>query len=83
MAKELVTIRLEAGKIQELDRLAVGLERDRTYVVSQAIDAFLDMHRWQTEYIESALRDADAGEFASPAEVRSAFARLRRKSKSR
>jgi predicted transcriptional regulator len=83
MAKELLTVRLEAGKIRELDKLALGLERDRTYVVSQAIDAYLDVQRWQIEYVESAMRDADAGQFASPAEVKSAFARLRRKSKAR
>jgi predicted transcriptional regulator len=83
MAKELLTVRLEAGKIRELDKLALGLERDRTYVVSQAIDAYLDVQRWQIEYVESAMREADAGQFASPAEVKSAFARLRRKSKAR
>jgi len=83
VAKELLTVRLEAGKIRELDKLAAGLERDRTYVVSQAIDAFLDVQRWQIEYTESALREADAGKLASPAEVKSAFARLRRKSKAR
>ena len=83
MAKELLTVRLEAEKIQELDKFARGLDRDRTYVVSQAIDAFLDVQRWQIEYIEEAQREADAGDFASPAEVKSTFARLRKRSKPR
>jgi len=33
---------------------------------------------WQREHIEEGVRQADAGEFASEAEVREAFARWRR-----
>ena len=77
MAKALLTVRMDADRLQALDKVAIGLERDRTYVVTQAIAAFLDVHKWQIEYIESAIREAEAGEFASPAEVNSTFARLR------
>jgi predicted transcriptional regulator len=77
MAKALLTVRMDEDRLQALDKVAEGLDRDRTYVVTQAIDAYLDVQRWQIEYIEEALRDADAGRFASPAEVESAFARLR------
>jgi predicted transcriptional regulator len=39
--------------------------------------AYLDLHAWQRAHIGEGLRQADAGEFASEAEVRAAFARWR------
>jgi predicted transcriptional regulator len=77
MAKALLTVRMDQERLQALDKVADGLDRDRTYVVTQAIDAFLDVHKWQIAYIEEAMREAQAGEFASAAEVGRTFARLR------
>jgi predicted transcriptional regulator len=77
MAKALLTVRMDEDRLRALDKLADGLDRDRTYVVTQAIDAFLDVQEWQIAYIEEAMREAQAGKFASAAEVASAFARLR------
>jgi predicted transcriptional regulator len=77
MAKALLTVRMDEERLQSLDKVAHGLDRDRTYVVTQAIDAFLDVHKWQIAYIEEAMREAEAGEFASTAEVDRTFARLR------
>jgi predicted transcriptional regulator len=45
--------------------------------VTQAIDAYLDTQAWQIGYIEEALREADAGKFATPDEVTGTFRRLR------
>jgi predicted transcriptional regulator len=77
MAKALLTVRMDEDRLQALDKVAAGLDRDRTYVVTQAIDAYLDVQRWQIEYIEEAVREAQAGELASAAEVDGAFTRLR------
>jgi predicted transcriptional regulator len=77
MAKALLTVRMDEDRLQALDKLAKGLDRDRTYVVTQAIDAFLDVQKWQIEYIEEAMREAQAGKLASAAAVDGAFARLR------
>jgi len=83
MAKALLTVRMDEDRLQALDKVAGGLDRDRTYVVTQAIDAFLDVQKWQIEYIEEAMREGQAGKFASAAEVASAFARLRGRSRRR
>jgi predicted transcriptional regulator len=77
MPKPLLTVRMDQDRLQALDKVAGGLDRDRTYVVTQAIDAFLDVQKWQIEYIEEAVREAQAGAFASAAEVERTFARLR------
>ena len=76
-AKALLTVRMDEERLQSLDKVAHGLDRDRTYVVTQAIDAFLEVQKWQIEYIEEAMREGQAGEFAATAEVGRTFARLR------
>ena len=75
--KEVVTVRLEAAKRAELDVLARTVSRDRSFLINEAIDAYLAVHRWQVSEIEEGLRQADAGEFASDAEVEAAFAAFR------
>ncbi|HYL78399.1 MAG TPA: hypothetical protein VEU96_29680 [Bryobacteraceae bacterium] len=77
MSQETVSFTLEAGKREALDAVATALGRDRSYVLNQAVDAYLEDQRWQIEHIIEGIRQADAGEFASEAEVKAAFARWR------
>ncbi len=83
MAKSSLTVRIDEARLQALDKVAEGIDRDRTYVVTQAIDAYLEVQKWQMEYIEAALREAAAGRFASTTEVSRTFARLRGRPKTR
>jgi RHH-type transcriptional regulator, rel operon repressor / antitoxin RelB len=78
MSQNIVTIRLDASKKKALDVIASGLDRDRSYIINQAIDAFLDAHHWQFGHIKEGLRQASRKEFASDAEVKSAFAKWRK-----
>ena len=73
--KEPFTIRLDQEKRAELDALAQATTRDRSFLVNEAIDAYLAVHRWQIARIEEGVRQADAGEFATDAEVSAAFDR--------
>ncbi|HEX5078853.1 MAG TPA: hypothetical protein VFV80_06835 [Geminicoccaceae bacterium] len=61
-----------------LDAIAAQTDRDVSAVLEEAVNAYLDLHAWQREHIDAGMRQADAGEFASRAEVRDAFARWRR-----
>lgn len=72
MAKS-VTFRMEEDKIQAIDHLAESMDRDRSYLINEAIDQFLEVKRWHAEQIELAIAEADAGRFASAEEVRTAF----------
>lgn len=78
MAKETMTVRLESGTRKTLDGIASALDRDRTYVVIQALEAFIDVHQWQVEHIQQGLREANEGKFVSEGEMKSLIARLRR-----
>jgi predicted transcriptional regulator len=79
MAKETMTVRIDADTREALDALAASLERDRSYVVNQALQAYLDVHQWQIKHIRQGLAEADAGKFVSTAEVNRVLNRLRRK----
>lgn len=69
MSKETITFRVNREKREALDAIAKGLDRDRSYILNQAIENYLEMHQWQVEEIEKAIVQADAGDFASEEEV--------------
>jgi RHH-type transcriptional regulator, rel operon repressor / antitoxin RelB len=69
---------LDVKKREALDALAQAQDRDRTYVLNEAIDAYLEVHQWQIEHIKEGIRQADAGQFASDAAVATAFSRWRK-----
>lgn len=75
MNRESVTFRLDTEKRAELDAVARAMDRDRSYVLNEAVEAYLDVHRWQAVHIREGLRQAAAGEFASDEEVEAAFDR--------
>ena len=76
MSKENITFRLDSDKRATLDQIATGMDRDRSYLLNEAITVYLEMHHWQIEEIQQGIAEADAGDFVSEAEVQAAFAKL-------
>lgn len=72
-SKTIVTVRLGTKERDELDSIARDLDRDRSYLISEAVRQYLDVRRWQIAHIEEGIRQADAGEFASDAEIQKIF----------
>ena len=68
-----VSFRLPEAKKLLIDELAELQDRDRSYVINQALDAYLEVMDWQLEHIKEGLRQAEAGEFAADEEVQAAF----------
>ena len=64
-----VTIRLDQDTVAFLDRLADVEDRDRSYLIKQAVADFVRLHRWQIDEIEKAVKEADAGLFLSDEET--------------
>ncbi|MBI4875745.1 MAG: CopG family transcriptional regulator, partial [Acidobacteria bacterium] len=62
-----------------LDSIASALDRDRSYIVNQALAAYVELHRWQLEHIRRGLSEAQAGTFVPAAEAGKVIDRLRRK----
>ncbi len=66
MSKKLgVSLRLEEEKIEQLDSLAEATHRDRSFLISEAIDNYLEVQQWQINHIKNAIQQADKKDFAS------------------
>jgi predicted transcriptional regulator len=79
MAEGVFTVRIPPEKQRQLDALAQVLERSRNWVVSDAIDQYLDVQAWQIEQIQHGVEEADRGELISHEEVRAeARAKIRK-----
>ena len=78
MEKVNVTVRLEKDAVDFLDTLGRSLDRDRSYLIKEAVRSYISLHRWQIEEIKKAIVEADAGDFASDKEVKTMFAELKR-----
>jgi len=78
MSEKTISVRIPSEEKAALDAIAAQTDRDLSVVIEEAVSAYLDLHAWQREHIEEGARQAGAGEFASQAEVRAAFARWRR-----
>jgi predicted transcriptional regulator len=76
MSKENITFRLDSDKRAALDAIAAGMDRDRSYLINEAITLYLEMHQWQIEEINRAIAEAEAGDFATEEEVTATFTRL-------
>lgn len=69
----------DLNRKQLLDKLASELNCAPDLLINEAIDSFLDLYEWQTEYIKKGLAAADRGEFVPQEEVEKTFAELRAK----
>jgi RHH-type rel operon transcriptional repressor/antitoxin RelB len=78
MSRETISFRLESEKKEALDAVASKLDRDRSYIINEAIEAYLEIHRWQLDHIREGLRQADAAEFATEAQMKTTFSRRRK-----
>jgi predicted transcriptional regulator len=79
MAKETMSIRVRPEVRDALDSVAAAEDRDRTWVVNEALTAYLETRRWQIEHIQQGLREAEAGRFVSAGTAKKTIDRLRRR----
>jgi predicted transcriptional regulator len=74
-----VSFRTDAKKVKALDALASEQDRDRSYLLNQAVDNYLDLQQYHIELIEKGIQQADTGELVDHSEVEKMVAKLRRK----
>lgn len=68
-----ISFTLEQAKQEALDAIASLMERDRSYILNEAVSAYLAMHDWQLKDLKQSLREAEEGDFASDEEVTTTF----------
>ncbi|MCM1323384.1 MAG: hypothetical protein NC218_04420 [Acetobacter sp.] len=68
-----ISFRTEESTKQKLDFLAEQQNRDRSYIINQALDYYLSLHEWQMAHIQQGVKQAQNNEFAEDTEVKDAF----------
>ena len=69
----IVSVRLAEDVTQQLELLATATGRKKSFLVAEAIDAYLEREAWQVQEIQAAVQEADAGDFAEDAAVADCF----------
>ncbi|MGH8678293.1 MAG: CopG family ribbon-helix-helix protein [Burkholderiales bacterium] len=64
-----MTVRLEDDVKDRLDVLAEATHRSKSFLAAEAIRLYVESNEWQIAEIRTALKEADAGDFASDKEV--------------
>ena len=64
-----MTVRLEDGVKDRLDHLAKATHRSKSFLAAKAIRTFVETNEWQIAEIQAALKEADAGDYASDQDV--------------
>ena len=70
-----LSFRTEETTREELDEIASALDRNRNWIINEAIAAYLELYRWQREHIEEGIRASDAGRTYSSEQMRGIIAK--------
>jgi RHH-type transcriptional regulator, rel operon repressor / antitoxin RelB len=73
-----ISFRMPAEKVETLDALAETMERDRAYLLNEAVERYLELNEYHIRLIEKGLRAAEAGDFVPQTEMKRLIARMRR-----
>ena len=60
-----VSFRIATAKVQALGRLASLQDRDRSYLLNEAVEQYLALNDFHTEHIREGLRQAERGQMVS------------------
>jgi predicted transcriptional regulator len=72
-----ISFRTPSSKLEKLDKLADAQHRDRSYILNEAIDQYLDVQNYHTHLVEQGLRDSEAGKIVSHEEIGRRLAKQR------
>lgn len=73
-----ISFRIPAKKVKTLDALAETLDRDRSYLLNEAVEHYLELNEYHIKLIEKGLRAAEKGDFVPDAEMKKLIGKMRR-----
>ena len=79
MGKQTVSFRLDARKVKALDTIAKSVRRDRTFLLDEAVQYYIDLHEWQLKQIQESIAEADAGRLLDHSQVKKIVRKWRRR----
>jgi predicted transcriptional regulator len=82
MALKTVTVRIPEEKVKKLDAAAAHQQRDRSFVLNEAVDQYLSLQEYHLALIDEGIRADEAGEVIPHSEIEKMVASWSRKKKS-
>jgi len=82
MALKTVTVRIPEEKVKKLDSAAAHQQRDRSFILNEAVDQYLSLQAYHLALIDEGIRADEAGEVIPHSEVEKMVASWSRKKKS-
>ena len=82
MALKTVTVRIPEHKVKKLDAAARHRQRDRSFILNEAVDQYLSLQEYHLALIEEGIRADEAGELIPHSEVEKMVASWFEKKKS-
>jgi predicted transcriptional regulator len=76
-----VSFRIDSDKVAALDKIAANMQRDRSFLLNEAVDAYLEWNAAFEYSILQGLKDARAGRVVAHEEVLRMMADRRKKRK--
>ncbi len=73
-----MTVRLPDEIKKRLDKLAKATDRSKSWLAADAIRSYIELQEWQIQEIKAGVEEADAGKFASDAEVQAVITKWSR-----
>jgi predicted transcriptional regulator len=61
MPKQNITVRLNSETVKRLDQMAQAMDRDRSWLMSHAIERYVEDEAWQVEEIRKAVEKVKSG----------------------
>ena len=74
-----ISFRIASEKVDELDALAKSMDRDRSYLLNEAIDGYLKYQRYFVAEVNKGIEEADQGKLVDHEVVKQRIQALIRK----
>lgn len=78
-AQRTISFRIPSKTVETLDALAGEMDRDRSYLLNEAVENYLELQRYQIGLIEKGMAAAKREEFVEHEEVRKLIGKMRRR----
>jgi len=73
-----ISFRMPADAVDTLDALAETMDRDRTYLLNEAVERYLELNEYHVKLIKKGLRAAKEGKLVSHADVKKMIGKMGR-----
>ena len=70
-----MTIRLDEVLKSRLNALAHTMQRSKSFLAAEALRDYVELNEWQLQELETAIKEADAADFASTDQIRSVLSK--------